>query len=173
MIRIPQYLRPLPLLFCISGLIVAAPSVEARTTRRAVKTKRAPRKVTARKPAPQKKAPRKAASSVVAVKSATQFGAGDYLTQSRQRAIELVKQAASAFERGDYKTTVALCKTANDAYPTYSRAYTWMGAAYQKLGNKDEACSAFKWVIALSPNTPDAERAQRGLREMGYYNPTF
>ncbi len=163
----PRFIRCAVFTVILSSAVFDAPTAEARTKRRVViKRKVAPRKAAPRK-APKKVAPR------VVPRPSTTISGDDYREQSRQRAVELVKQAASAFERGDYNSTVALCKIANDAYPTYSRAYTWMGAGYQKLGNKIEACSAFKWVIALSPNTPDAERAERGLREMGYYNPSF
>ena len=152
----------------LSGTVFAASAAEARPARRST---------TKHKPAPRKAAPKKITAKTTAPRATTRNNAvvsvETYREQSRQNAVEWVKQAAEAFERGDYKGTIALCKSANDAYPTYSRAYTWMGAAYQKLGNTEEACSAFKWVVALSPNTPDAERAQRGLKEMGYYNPTF
>jgi tetratricopeptide (TPR) repeat protein len=86
----------------------------------------------------------------------------------RSRAIEYVRRAAILFEKGDYKKTVTLCRQAADWYPTYARSYIWMGAAYQKLRNYKEARSAYKWVIALAPNSPDATRARRGLKEIGY-----
>ena len=124
-----------------------------------VTTRKSTQKSTARKAAPQKAAPPVSARTVEYYREA-----------ARQRAIESVKQAALTFEKGDYQKTIELCKIANSAYPTYARAYTWMGASYQKLGKTDEAISAFRWVTALAPNTPDAERAERGLREMGYYN---
>ena len=92
---------------------------------------------------------------------------GYYATLAHQRAIELVKQAADTYAKGDYNKAVWLCKTASDAYPTYARAQTWMGASYHKLGRYDEARSAYKWALALAPGTVDAERAERGLREIG------
>lgn len=165
----------------LSGSVLGASTVEARPARRTTTKK----KTVSRKPAPKKKAPKKVATKAstkasakataprVTIHSSTSIDVADYKEQSRQRAIEWVKQAAEAFERGDYEGTITLCKTANDAYPTYSRAYTWMGAAYQKLGKTDEACSAFKWVVALSPNTPDAERAQRGMKELGCNGPVY
>ena len=152
----------------VAGVLLAAlfagmTTVEANTSRRVTTARKAtPKKVV------KKAAPRKAVSARTTQRSATDLS--NYQAQSRQRAIEWVKQAAVTFERGDYKRTIELCKAANDAYPTYARAYTWMGASYQKLGRNDEACDAFKWVKALAPNTPDAQRAERGLREMGYYN---
>jgi Flp pilus assembly protein TadD len=84
-------------------------------------------------------------------------------------AIEYVKQAATAYERGDYRRTIALCDTAADWYPTYARAHVWMGAAYQKLGNYREARLSYRWAKALAPNSADAQRAERGLREVGAF----
>lgn len=85
----------------------------------------------------------------------------------RLLAIEYVKQAALAYDRGDYNRVIALCDTAADWYPTYARAQVWMGAAYQKKHNYFQARMAFRWAKALAPGTPDAQRAERGLREMG------
>jgi Flp pilus assembly protein TadD len=165
-----QICRSLVLGFCLAALLAGSTESEAKTTRRPVK-KATSRKKVSRKAAPKKSVTKKAAPRKAVSASAPQATIiTDYQAQSRQRAIEWVKQAAITFEQGDYQRTIELCKAANDAYPTYARAYTWMGASYQKLGKTDEACSAFRWVIALAPNTPDAERAERGLREMGYYN---
>lgn len=87
----------------------------------------------------------------------------------RLLAIEYVRQAALAYGRGDYKRTLALCQTASDWYPTYARAHIWKGAAYQKLGNYAQARSSYSWGRALSPDSADAARANRGLKELGYY----
>lgn len=87
--------------------------------------------------------------------------------QRKLRAIEYVKLAATAYDRRDYKKVISLCTKATDLAPTYARSYTWLGAAYQKRGNKREAISAYRWVVALSPGTADAARAKRGLRELG------
>ena len=109
----------------------------------------------ARKAAPRKTAkaaPKKVASSREA---------------RRQIAIGYVKRAAVAYQKRDYKTVVALCKAASNLAPTYARAYAWSGAAQQKLGNYSQARADYRWVMALAPNTPDAARAQRGLREIG------
>ena len=153
---------------------VAGTTIEAQTSRRATTARKAaPKKTAPKKVVAKKAAPRKAAPASKVARTAPPIrtvSLSDYQAQSRQRAIEWVKQAAITFEKGDYQRTIQLCKAANDAYPTYARAYTWMGASYQKLGKTDEACSAFRWVVSLAPNTPDAERAERGLREMGYYN---
>lgn len=87
----------------------------------------------------------------------------------RLLAIEYVKQAAAAYDRGDYNRTIQLCDIAADWYPTYARAQVWMGAAYQKKHNYFQARMAYRWAKALAPGTPDAQRAERGLREIGRY----
>ena len=88
-------------------------------------------------------------------------------SSAHQKAITLTKQAADAFAKGNYNKAAWLSKAASDAYPTYARAQTWLGASYHKLGKYDKARSAYKWAMALAPGTVDAERAKRGLREMG------
>jgi tetratricopeptide (TPR) repeat protein len=133
--------------------------------------------------APRKHAPKKAAPKKVVAKKAAPVRhvasvAPHYVSnntvaslqeQARQRAINLVKQAADTFAAGDYRRTIQLCEAASDQYPTYARAHAWIGASYQKLGNTEEAIKAFRWARNLAPGTPDAERAERGLRELGYY----
>ncbi len=131
--------------------------------------KKSVKKYTA-KSAPKKSAAKKTVARVAA-KSAPPSKAtrptGYYSVVAHQRAIDLTKQAADAYGRGDYNQAISLSKTASDAYPTYARAQTWLGASYHKLGRYDEARSAYKWAMALAPGTVDAERAERGLREIG------
>lgn len=85
----------------------------------------------------------------------------------RLKAIELVKDAATVFNRGDMNRVIRLCRQALALDPTYPRAYTWLGAAYQRQGKRETACSAFQRVLKLAPNTPDSQRAARGIRELG------
>ena len=85
----------------------------------------------------------------------------------RLQAIELVKEAALYFGRGDMTLVVKVCRQALILDPNYPRAYTWLGAAYQRRGERNNACGAFARVVKLAPGTPDAQRATRGLREMG------
>lgn len=89
------------------------------------------------------------------------------MSQAHQKAVNLTKQAADAYAKGNYNKAAWLCKTAADAYPTYARAQTWLGASYHKMGKYSEARKAYKWALALAPETADAQRAQRGLREIG------
>jgi WD40 repeat protein len=85
----------------------------------------------------------------------------------RLKAIELVKDAAAVFGRGDMNRVIRLCRQALALDPTYPRAYTWLGAAYQRQGNRETACSAFNRVLKLAPNTADSQRAARGIKELG------
>lgn len=168
-------------LVLISGSAFAAPKkvTKKNTPKRAVKygkkvtRKATPRKSTARKKTPPpKKAVRQAPASTtsrpVAPPSKATRPTDKYSSLAHQRAVGLVKKAAEAYTRGDYSNAILLSKAASDAYPTYARAQTWLGASYHKMGRYDEARSAYKWAIALAPGTPDAERAERGLREIGY-----
>ncbi|RYG69234.1 tetratricopeptide repeat protein, partial [bacterium] len=85
----------------------------------------------------------------------------------RLKAIELVKTAATVFERGDMVRVIQLCRQALALDPSYPRAYTWLGAAYQRRGEKETACNAFNRVLKLAPNSPDSQRAARGIKELG------
>jgi WD40 repeat protein len=87
--------------------------------------------------------------------------------QDRNRAIRLVRRASEVFARGRYDEAIVLCRQATVADPAYARAYNWLGAAYQKKKQKENACAAFRKVIALSPRSADASRAMRGLKELG------
>jgi tetratricopeptide (TPR) repeat protein len=128
-------------------------------------------KKTHRKVAPQPR--RTAAKSVVKVAanpappSKATRPTDRYSSLAHEKAVELTKQAADAYARGDYNRAVSLCKAASDAYPTYARAQTWLGASYHKMGRYDEARSAYSWAVALAPGTVDAQRAERGMRELG------
>jgi hypothetical protein len=85
-------------------------------------------------------------------------------TSATQRAIELVKSAQTAYERGDYDRALKLCLQANAADPRYARAYTWMGAVYEVRGQKVQARQAYQRVLALAPDSPDAKHSRRRLR---------
>lgn len=97
------------------------------------------------------------------------LGGGLAAAQSanRLKAIELVKEAATLFERGNIPLVIKVCRQALILDPTYPRAYTWLGAAYQRRGERQNACAAFGRVLKLAPNTPDSQRAARGIRELG------
>ncbi len=160
----------------ISGSAFAAPKkvTKKHTPKRAVKYgKKVTRKSTARKKTPPQKTvlrpvPAFRTARPIAPPSKATRPTDKYSSLAHQRAVDLVKQAAEAYARGDYGNAILLSKAASDAYPTYARAQTWLGASYHKMGRYDEARSAYKWAIALAPGTADAERAERGLREIGY-----
>jgi WD40 repeat protein len=84
----------------------------------------------------------------------------------RERAIELVRRAASAYAQKRYAQAVTLCRRALALDAKYVRGYTWLGASLQKLGRRDEARTAFSRVVQLAPGSTDAARARRGLREL-------
>ena len=147
-------------LVVLCGNAFAAPKKSARKYTRS--TSKNVRKVTRKTPA------RKKIVSRAAPPSRATRPTDKYSSLAHQRAVNLVKQAADAYARGDYNRAVQLSKVASDAYPTYARAQTWLGASYHRLRRYDEARSAYKWAISLAPGTVDAQRAERGLQEIGY-----
>jgi tetratricopeptide (TPR) repeat protein len=156
-------------LICILALCVFATNTLAapsKTAKKPVRKSAPAKKVAPKKAAPPKPAPKSAARP--APPSFATRPSDYYSQQAHQRAVNLVKEAALAYERGDYKRAIALCDAANDAYPTYARTHTWMGASYQKLGDYEKAARAYRWAMSLAPGTADAQRAERGLREIGY-----
>src|SRR4028118_1430145 len=58
---------------------------------------------------------------------------------SNTRAIALVKEAEAAFLRGDYSRSLLLSRQATVVDPRYPRAYTWIGAVYEKRGEAAQA----------------------------------
>jgi Tfp pilus assembly protein PilF len=99
--------------------------------------------------------------------AARKASAKPHVNPSRQRAIDLVKQAAGVYNKGNYAAALNLCKSAAKADITYPRAYVYMGVCHQKLGNAEEAVKAYRWAVALRPSSEDARRARRGLKELG------
>jgi hypothetical protein len=76
----------------------------------------------------------------------------------------LVKSAQAAFEQGDYDRALNLCLQARAINPRYARAYTWMGAVYEKRGQHVQARQVYQRVLALAPDSPDARHSRRRLK---------
>jgi hypothetical protein len=86
---------------------------------------------------------------------------------ARRRAILLVRDAATAFQRGDMNRTLALTGAAIAADSSYPRAYIYRGVALQRLGNREAAGAAYHRVLALAPGSQDAAYARTKLKELG------
>ncbi len=70
---------------------------------------------------------------------------------------------------GRFNAAIAHYKKAIELNPNYAEAYQNLGVVLLKLGQVPESLEAFKTAIALhqQQNSPEAERLQQGLREMG------
>ncbi len=88
-------------------------------------------------------------------------------SMARQRAVRLVRAAEEAYYKADYNAVIALCRQAIQANASYPRAYTWLGAAFEKQGRREQARQAFSKVIALAPRSADAGHARTRLRALG------
>lgn len=86
---------------------------------------------------------------------------------ARVRAIALTRQAEAAFYRRDFGATIAFCRRANRADPTYARAYTWLGAASEERRQPDLAREAYQRVLQLAPQSADAAHVRARLRVLG------
>lgn len=98
-------------------------------------------------------------------------GAALAQSEARLKAISLVKEAASDFARGDLPLVIKICRQALALDPNYPRAYTYLGAAYQKRGERQSACAAFGRVVQIAPGGADATRARRGIKELDCTRP--
>lgn len=85
---------------------------------------------------------------------------------SRVQAVAMVKKAEAAFYGGDYNAAIALCRNANRVDPTYVRAYTWLGATSEKRGDEATARQAYRKILILAPQSPDARHARLRLSRL-------
>lgn len=66
-------------------------------------------------------------------------------------------------DQGVMSAAVQEYERAVSANPNYVLGYLALGTAYQKMGRRDEAMAQFKKVVALAPDTPEAQRARQQL----------
>lgn len=92
--------------------------------------------------------------------------------RARQRAIDLVKEAESAFRKGDSRLAVEKSSSALSEDPSYPRAYLWLGTAYARQKKHLLAQSAYESVVFLSPQSADAKVAIAWLRKYSTLRPT-
>jgi WD40 repeat protein len=92
-------------------------------------------------------------------------------SSARRRAIMLVREAASVFQRGDMSRTLALVNRAITADASYPRAHVYRGVVLLRQGNREAARAAFNRVLVLAPGSPDATYARTKLKELGPSGP--
>jgi type IV pilus biogenesis/stability protein PilW len=66
-------------------------------------------------------------------------------------------------DQGVMAAAVQAYERAVSINPNYALGFLALGTAYQKMGRKDEAIAQFKKVVALAPDTPEAQRARQEI----------
>lgn len=66
-------------------------------------------------------------------------------------------------DQGVMSAAVQAYERAVAANPNYVLGYLALGTAYQKMGRKEEALAQFRKVVALAPDTPEAQRARQQI----------
>jgi len=77
-----------------------------------------------------------------------------------------VRQAVALYNSGQCAKAVGLLNNAIAANPRYVRAYSWLGFCYAKLGRNQDAITAFKRVVVLSPRSDDAKVAKQWITRL-------
>jgi type IV pilus assembly protein PilF len=66
-------------------------------------------------------------------------------------------------DQGVMSAAVQAYERAVSINPGYALGYLALGTAYQKMGRRDDAIAQFKKVVALAPDTPEAQRARQQI----------
>jgi hypothetical protein len=77
------------------------------------------------------------------------------------------RQGLQQFARGDTNGALASLRQALAANPNYAPTWRGMGLVYEKLGEKDQARTAFKRYLQLAPSAGDAEQIRSRLERLG------
>jgi type IV pilus biogenesis/stability protein PilW len=66
-------------------------------------------------------------------------------------------------DQGVMSAAVQAYERAVQINPNYALGFLALGTAYQKMGRRDDAIAQFKKVVALAPDTPEAQRARQQI----------
>ena len=78
----------------------------------------------------------------------------------------IAEQAVNAMLRGDFADSLAQFQKAIDTSPRFAAAHRGKGLVLERLGRREEAASAFKLYLRLSPNAPDTEKIRGRLEAL-------
>ncbi len=79
------------------------------------------------------------------------------------RADDLAFQGRRRLEAGRCQPAIALLEQAVSLLPGHALAWTWLGQARHRHGDRDEACGCLQRALRLRPGYPDAVRALADL----------
>lgn len=77
-----------------------------------------------------------------------------------------VERAIALYNKGETVKAIDLLKKAVAADAQYTRAYTWLGFCFARLGRNQDAITAFNRVVALAPKSEDAGFARQWIARL-------
>ncbi|HEX2688143.1 MAG TPA: tetratricopeptide repeat protein [Kofleriaceae bacterium] len=76
------------------------------------------------------------------------------------------KTGLQQYARGDTTGALSTLRTSLASNPTFAPTWRGLGLVYEKLGNKDQARSAWKRYLQLAPDGSDAEQIRERLERL-------
>jgi serine/threonine-protein kinase len=77
------------------------------------------------------------------------------------------RQGLQMFARGDTSAALTQLRSSIAANPDYAPAWRGLGLVFEKMGEKDQARSAFKRYLKLAPAANDADQIRNRMERLG------
>ena len=71
------------------------------------------------------------------------------------------------FARGDSAGALASLRVSLASNPSYAPTWRGLGLVFEKMGEKDQARSAFKRYLQLAPSSGDADQIRNRMERLG------
>ena len=90
---------------------------------------------------------------------------GGKFTLRITRTLSIFQEMESKLENNDYKTLIEMCKKQIKSTPDWYTPYLFLGIAYLKTGDTNNAKKYFNYLIKEVSTEPYVSEARRYLRE--------
>ena len=77
------------------------------------------------------------------------------------------RQGVQLFARGDTSSALTQMRSSIAANPDYAPAWRGLGLVFEKMGEKDQARSAYKRYLKLAPSANDADQIRNRMERLG------
>jgi len=77
------------------------------------------------------------------------------------------RQGVQLFARGDTSSALAQLRASIASNPDYPPAWRGLGLVFEKMGEKDQARSAYKRYLKLAPSANDADQIRNRMERLG------
>jgi tetratricopeptide (TPR) repeat protein len=91
----------------------------------------------------------------------------DSARQSLAQADDVLEQAYSAYQAGDFEEVLAFCREALERDPKWPAAFNLKGLALERLGRSQEAMEAYKAAVRYGPAYQEARQNLQRLQQEG------